>query len=566
MFLSKIWTLLLTLFAVLVTVALLLAPRPAEYHLNESQQKQLDVAQALIDMHMQNLARMRLDVLSSIGKDPAIVKPLLQMQQPGATQELSATLKKALTRVIKKSGLQASVIAVTDRTGHVRTRIGMSSRTGDSLAGLPEIQAALKGRCLDNTILRGKTLYWVYVCPVRYARVGAKVALAGSIRAEVPIDNTFVRDLMTVIGQTENKAAKAHDKKKKKKAKRLKIELAFFAKGRLVAYTKGTSLWSKQAPAIYKKYKKEIADPTIGRSPAVPISLEKKHFQMVVGRLRGSASKGNYWALLWKFPEAQGPLAFLSGKTPRSHLLKNFPYALVIIGGLFALALGLFLTIWEGDRPLAKLLRQVRAIGNGEQEKLDETKFRSKFGLTAIAINEALEKAQEHGGGQPALHDKNIDAILQDLEPTVATEDYAPPPASAVAGAPPNEEPAPLDSLLPPVGTAPQPPPFGGSAAVLPSTIQAPTPPAAAGLEFESPASVGDVPPEVENHFKSVFTAFVKTKQQCGEDTKTVTYDAFRQKLKKNRSKIIATQNCRDVTFQVYVKNGKTALKATPQM
>jgi len=563
MFLSKIWTLLLTLFAVLLSVALLLAPRPAEYHLDKSQQKQLDVAQSLIDMHMQNLGRKRLDVLSSIGKDPAIVKPLLQMQGPGASQSLPPALKKALTTVIKKSGLQASVVAVTDRTGHVRARIGMSNRTDDSVAGLPEIQAALKGKCLDNTVLRGKTIYWVYVCPVRYARIGAKVALAGAIRAEVPIDNTFVRDLMTVIGQAEDKAAKARDNKK---ARHLRIELAFFAKGRLVAFTKATSLWSKQAPAIYKKYVKEIADPTIGRSPAVPLTLDKEHFQMVVGRLRGSANRGNYWALLWKFPESQGPFAFLSGRTPRSHLLKNFPYTLVIIGGVLALGLGLFLIIWEGDRPLAKLLKQTRAVGDGEQEKLDETKFRSKFGLTAIAINEAMEKAQERGGGKSALHNKNIDAILQDLEPTVATEDYAPPPADAIAGPPSADEPAPLESLLPPAEASPAPPPFGGSAAVLPSTIQASGPPAAAGLEFEFPSSVGDVPPEVESHFQTVFTAFMKTKQQCGEDTNSVTYDAFRQKLKKNRGKIIATQNCRDVTFQVYIKNGKAALKATPQI
>ncbi len=579
MFFSKIWTLLLTVFSILVTVAFLLSGRPAEYRLAESLEKQLDVAQGLIDMHLRNEARKRLDVVSAMGKDPKIVKPLLALQAATPDQSAQGKLASALRRAAKKSGLSAAVVAVTDATGRVRARVGGGGRKGDSLAGLPEVKAALKGRCLDNTALRGKQLYWIYVCPVRQARIGAPVKLAGAIRVEVPIDKEFVKDLLGVIGQSEEKAAKSRGKKKKakkKKATKLNIELCFFARNRPVACSKDAKLWRTKGPEVYKKHEKEIEDPTILRSPAVSVSSSQGRFLMIVGKLRGSASgHGDFWAILWRVPEGTGRMAFLSGKIPRSYLLKDFPWVLVIGGGILALILGLFLIVWEGDLPLGRLLKQARSVAAAEQPKVDETKFRGKFGLLAIAVNEAIEQAMEKGSGQPAIHKKNLDAILGDLQPALATEDYAPPPAAPTGKnestgpqpplpplpSDPPAEPGPLDPVVPPAQ------PFGGTDAVRPATLHRDAAPAASSFdEFSGPSApaADGISPDVEAHFKKVFEQFVETKKQCGEDVSGVTYEAFRVKLVKNRSQIMASQGCRDVSFRVHVKNGKAALKATP--
>lgn len=67
-----------------------------------------------------------------------------------------------------------------------------------------------------------------------------------------------------------------------------------------------------------------------------------------------------------------------------------------------------------------------------------------------------------------------------------------------------------------------------------------------------------------ETHFQSVFNDFVKTREQCGEVPDGLTYEKFAVKLRKNKEQLVAKYSCRTVKFQVYVKEGKAALKATP--
>ncbi len=67
-----------------------------------------------------------------------------------------------------------------------------------------------------------------------------------------------------------------------------------------------------------------------------------------------------------------------------------------------------------------------------------------------------------------------------------------------------------------------------------------------------------------EQHFREVFTEFLSTRQQCGEPAGSLTYDRFAQKLRKNREQLMEKYDCRTIRFQVYVKQGKAALKATP--
>jgi len=71
-------------------------------------------------------------------------------------------------------------------------------------------------------------------------------------------------------------------------------------------------------------------------------------------------------------------------------------------------------------------------------------------------------------------------------------------------------------------------------------------------------------PGSEDAHFKEVFDKFVETKKQCGEPTAGLTFDRFAVKLRKNTADLKARYKCRTVKFQVYVKNGKAALKATP--
>lgn len=67
-----------------------------------------------------------------------------------------------------------------------------------------------------------------------------------------------------------------------------------------------------------------------------------------------------------------------------------------------------------------------------------------------------------------------------------------------------------------------------------------------------------------EGHWNDIYKDFVATRERCGEPADGLTYDKFKVKLQKNREQLVQKYNCRTVKFQVYVKEGKAALKATP--
>jgi len=78
------------------------------------------------------------------------------------------------------------------------------------------------------------------------------------------------------------------------------------------------------------------------------------------------------------------------------------------------------------------------------------------------------------------------------------------------------------------------------------------------------PAASPPAPPSDEQHFREVFREFLAAREKCGEPADGLTYDRFALKLRKNRDQLIQKYNCRTVRFQVYVKEGKAALRAAP--
>lgn len=67
-----------------------------------------------------------------------------------------------------------------------------------------------------------------------------------------------------------------------------------------------------------------------------------------------------------------------------------------------------------------------------------------------------------------------------------------------------------------------------------------------------------------EIHYREVYDKFLETRQQCHEDVSDLTYDRFLAKLLKNRQQIVEKHKAKAVRFQVYVKEGKAALRALP--
>jgi len=110
----------------------------------------------------------------------------------------------------------------------------------------------------------------------------------------------------------------------------------------------------------------------------------------------------------------------------------------------------------------------------------------------------------------------------------------------------PAAEPAPAPRSMP----ATPPPPRTATFAAAASPALAAPPPA-----FEM---------DEETLWQQVFQDFLRTRVTCGEPSEGLTYEKFRQKLEGNKAQLVAKYGCKTVRFQVYVKEGKAALKATP--
>jgi hypothetical protein len=82
-----------------------------------------------------------------------------------------------------------------------------------------------------------------------------------------------------------------------------------------------------------------------------------------------------------------------------------------------------------------------------------------------------------------------------------------------------------------------------------------------AAAQAAPPDDAGD---DEQTHWRQVFSDFLRTRGECGEVASGLTFERFAQKLASNKAALVAKYSCRTVRFQVYVKDGKAALKATP--
>ncbi len=76
--------------------------------------------------------------------------------------------------------------------------------------------------------------------------------------------------------------------------------------------------------------------------------------------------------------------------------------------------------------------------------------------------------------------------------------------------------------------------------------------------------AIGEAQNPDELEWPTVYEDFLRVKKQCSEPTEGLTFDKFRQTLRKNRDALVQRHACKRVKFTVYVKDGRASLKATP--
>ncbi|ACG74637.1 conserved hypothetical protein [Anaeromyxobacter sp. K] len=211
----------------------------------------------------------------------------------------------------------------------------------------------------------------------------------------------------------------------------------------------------------------------------------------------------------------------------------------------------------------ADLLAAADRIGRGDFGARAPA-MAGKMGTLSAALNRATEAAGAAAHGPaPSLTQEFFAAPAPAPEPESFQLPPRPPPAPVppppAAGATQRLDVSALQGGAFAAAAVPAPP-------ARPPPAIVPDPPQAAPADLLQAAAraTAPEPPTDEEHWREVFRDFLRVRGECGEPVEGLTYERFRQKLEQNRATLVAKYGCRTVRFQVYVKEGKTALKATP--
>jgi hypothetical protein len=588
-FWSKIWFFLVAVIATLGIAVALVLPRPAQRAMAIEETQRLTVACGVVEILLQDDARKRVDLTGAFARDPNIEAELAAASAAPALDD--ARMRKARTTgdtVMKgiEGARKPDLAILIDKKGRVvaRVRVG-DADYGDVLAGRPLVDDALAGYLRDDLwVLSGGAMYFVSAAPVV-----KDAEYVGAVVLGHKVTNDFAVGLV---------------------GKSLLVELGIYhgsdtiAATQILAFDQGPM---KETLAKLKgdpkgDCKNEINDP-------IDVGANGKTYSALIARLPGEAgARGAHYAVFGEKPRAKGLMATLDGVAKEDLGFGNFPWILVAGGFVVALGLGIFLMLWESDRPLKRLAADAVRLGKGELERMPEDAHPGKFGSIARSVNIHIDKL----GREAKTARKDLDQLLGPApEGSLGTIDLLatalpsvrpggpapavppppsefrfgeasappPPPVAFRAPAPPPPAP-PLPSMAasrapaPPVPSARPgtPPPVrttGPVPALLDEDILGGTghssqfdlPSAGAARATPSPAAAPKGP---DPYFKQVFEQFLAVKRSCNEPTAGLTFEKFSDKLIRNRDDLKSKTGCKDVRFTVYVKDGKAALKATP--
>lgn len=624
MFLSKIWFFLIAVAGATALVVALLLPRPAQRERLAEQEKRLVVACEVVNILMRDNARGRIELTRTFAARPGLAEVLMKASGVDSIDEDRATTARVEGKKIidEMQGTPPDFVLLLDNRGRVVTSIGYGGvETNDSVAGYFVVEDALNGYLRDDLWYLDDTLYRVAAAPVIQRQpdlyAGAVVlghaidkdfanSLVGNLSADMAfyvddaeiassaplqISEAVVERFATLRASTEERESdcrsvepftvNAGDRAHAIVMARLPGEAgaagAFYA----VAIDRPTALGLMATLDNVKK-----GDLSFGSFPWIPIGVG-----MLVVLAAGFA--------LMIF-EADKPLRKLSGDAVRlaqgevdrldeeAHRAKY---------GSIARSVNIHID---------KLQRETRSA----KKDLDQLLGPAPEGGVASALppvgpggidpgfKPPPPSQFKFGGGgaskpAPAVPvEAPSPAFDLDLPPPPSSmnrpapppvnKPVPPPPVALPGGAPP---PVPSEKTPPPMPRAATPPPLGLDDDILGDPTEevedeGPTAVAEAkhvrGDDFDAPTRVADpsqalldasVASDQENeegYFRKVFDDFVALKKKCGESTASLTFTKFAGKLRKNRDALIAKHGCKEVKFQVYVKDGKAALKATP--
>ena len=536
MFLSRFLTLLLALMCGGVLAIVLLARDLVDRERSETATALLYMELDKIDIALNLHARQRLDVLLAVALDPDIRKMLGQVSADASKAEkLRQKLLTALREQNEGLGkYKADMLIALDLGGEVVVQVGDRQRElGYLMAGFPAVDAALRGYVRDDIWKLGGDVFLVAARPVidqgRY--VGAIVHMT-------KVNDRLVSEMSP------------------------RVQLGFFAGNAMIAVgaPKTPGLVRAQSaffgqPLDQVLGSKQFAEK--GYSEVQLIGTGDGEFMALYAKVRGEAAGNQVGYAVITPIQRMGAFTDFYEKAGTQDI-QALPLAYLIAGIVLAVLLGWTLNWLEGERPVTRLHKQVRALAEADpKDQLNIYKFRRRIRKLAASINQVMDIKVKQMLETAGSKGKSIDSILGAPERRVSSASFkfadaesasVPPPPPVAASPAPTTGPQAI-----PTGAGPKPP-----APAMPQV------PAATGPQATEGAVARLTAEEERAYFQDIYQQFVGLKQKLGEPVDQVTFDRFEVTLKKNRDTLMARYSCNQVRFQIYEKDGKASLKATP--
>jgi hypothetical protein len=602
MLLSRFWYAILAVLAAFAIYAIFLAVGQFNRRSTVSSNESLAADSQVVRWSLQIDSRRRLDALLVGSVDKGVQDACVAtIDKDKIPQKARDDGKKALGTVLDKIAKQyrPDALFLVDRDGRLIAQVGydkVNAFEDFELGGYSAVNDALHGWLRDDVWLWGDQLYMVSARPVEF---DVTQAPAGAIVAIRAIDRVYAQEL----------------------SKQTNTNVVFYANGKRQASAAVAGFDEAQFDQIIPEIAKvETSDDykTKGHTDGVRDIGPTKTMGAVFAKLDGeSFDLGGGYAVVRTRVLLTSPGQFLSGAddTDKKSVNLGLIIAIIVLGIVFGVAL----TFLESDRPMKAMIVQAQRLKKGDIDLLQPQNLSSKFRDLAVDLNAGIERVAEKGGGAPRKT-ADLEAILGPAPAQPAMSAFSFPQATdapAIPQVPPAGPPPPAASKpsfpgergTPPPGSGPKPPPPVNQP---PPAINVPAVPPGAGLQQpvtsptvvqpmkipqEPPARppvpsassarkedeeeatmVASIPQDVmaratggnvdpgseEAEWPAVYEDFVRTKKQCNEPTEGLTFEKFRQTLKKNRDALVQRHGCKRVKFSVYVKDGRASLKATP--
>ncbi len=618
MFLSKIWFFLVTVVAAVAITIALVMPRPAERAAAIQESKSVRTACLVTQILLTDNARARIQLTSEFAqavRELKLSNTLVEASKGDIVSgEANATGRKELAKLVASvSGTKPSFIWLLDLRGRVVARSNPEDPTyGDSMRGYELVQDALDGYVRDDLWMMADGLYRVAAAPV----LTRELDWAGAVVIGQTVDQEFAGSLSENIGANVNFYVGSDNVASNKPIQIHKDvvagsqELASLeagqdcAVGKILHVTAGQEDYAVVSARLPGEAGQQGAFYSVYIQQARPLTFmgtlkQVKKDDLGFDRFPWLMVGGLFIALmvigfLFMMREVDGPLkrlgkdavALAQGDKERfNEELHRSKY------GSIARSVNIAIDKMQRDAKAAKkdldqLLGPMPEAGGTDAAASALPPIGPGGDLSAFS---APPPSEFKFGSAPSSTDLGL----------------TPPPAATPGLAAPIITPAPADTFAELRGNAPRkpaeertPPPIptkrlqGDNAPLKRPTDSQIVPdpvsvPGLSGIDADILGEDDDVGEATRlfegradsehelqtiatdgangaTYFQEVYEQFIALKKKCGEPIESLSFERFAKKLQKNQEALIAKHGCQSVKFQVYEKDGKAALKASP--